>query len=166
MRGKRVVLLSHCCLNQNAVLLGWERAKGPYDFVRILLEEGVGIIQLPCPETLALGIKRPPLEYKDYDTKEHRALCEKLQEETLLMLEAHREVGDEILGVIGIHESPNCSITKQRGIFMEALFNGLEKEGFHLDFLEVPPDYHNEIEGSKETFHKALYQWLQSSNKK
>lgn len=163
MRSKRVVLLSHCSLNQNAVILGWERARGPYNFVSILIEEGIGILQLPCPETLALGLKRPPMGYDDYDTPEHRALCEDILSGTIAMVKAHHEVGDKILGVIGIHESPNCSITEKRGIFMEVLFKRLSEEGFDLDYLEVPTDYNNDDETSQVDFHEKLKSFLGES---
>lgn len=55
-RSHRVVFLSHCLLNQNTRYLGGavcpgvvRRAVEPY------LDEGVGIVQLPCPEQRVWG---------------------------------------------------------------------------------------------------------------
>jgi hypothetical protein len=55
-RGGRVVLLSHCLLNQNVRYLGGAgRAGGVGELADGYLARGVGICQLPCPEQRAWG---------------------------------------------------------------------------------------------------------------
>ena len=55
-RGHRVVLLSHCLLNENVRYLGGAgRAAGVQELVDGYLRTGVGVHQLPCPERLAWG---------------------------------------------------------------------------------------------------------------
>jgi hypothetical protein len=55
-RGGRVVLLSHCLLNENVRYLGGAgRAGGVGEVVSGYLARGVGICQLPCPEQRAWG---------------------------------------------------------------------------------------------------------------
>lgn len=160
MRGKRIVLLAHCCLDQNAVLPKWERAEGAYPFTELLLQRGIGIVQLPCPETLALGVTRPPLSYNDYNTAAHRLLCEQLCDIPLRMIHAHMTAGTAVLGIIGIQDSPNCGIYDKRGVFMEILLEKLADSDIDLPFLEVPVSYVENNETEKSEFNKQLEEWL------
>ena len=53
------MLAAHCLLNQNAISDGTADYPGTHEEVaRLLLEEGVGILQLPCPELCCLGLDR------------------------------------------------------------------------------------------------------------
>jgi predicted secreted protein len=55
-RGRRVVFVSHCLLNQNVRFLGGATRSGAVDAaVEPYLRDGVGIVQLPCPEQRAWG---------------------------------------------------------------------------------------------------------------
>ena len=50
-RSKRIVFVSHCILNQNTVVEPLARSRGAYgDIVRLLVDKGIGIHQMPCPE--------------------------------------------------------------------------------------------------------------------
>ena len=50
-RSGKIIFLSHCCLNQNAKVRGIARYPGAIrPLVELLLEHGVGIYQMPCPE--------------------------------------------------------------------------------------------------------------------
>jgi hypothetical protein len=54
-----VVLVAHCVLNQNAKLDACARYPGAIvEASEALFREGVGILQLPCPELLCLGLDR------------------------------------------------------------------------------------------------------------
>ncbi len=63
---KEFVVVSHCILNQHAVIPGWERARGAFPLAISLLNQGVALLQLPCPEFLTLGKERPPMTYQEY----------------------------------------------------------------------------------------------------
>lgn len=141
MRSGKVILVSHCILNQNAVISGWARAKGAFPVVKQLVDAGVGIIQLPCPELIFKGLCRPPLTYEGYNTEEYRTLCRDLLVPYWKQITGYLENGYSLLGVIGIHNSPTCSVTGQRGVFMEELFALCEKQGIPLAFAEVPEEY-------------------------
>lgn len=160
MRGRDILLVAHCCLDQNAVLPGWERAIGAYPFMTNLLDEGIGVIQLPCPETLALGINRPSMGFDEYNTEEHRSLCDTLCDIPLKMVEAHLSFGDRVIGMIGIQESPNCALSGVRGVFMEAFVKKLEEREIHLPFLEVPTDYIEGETDSEDRFETQIENWL------
>ena len=63
---KEFVVVSHCILNQHAVIPGRERARGAFPLAISLLNQGVALLQLPCPEFLTLGKERPPMTYQEY----------------------------------------------------------------------------------------------------
>lgn len=48
-RNKKLLIVSHCIINQNSVVEPLARAKGAFPVIIKLLEEEIGIIQLPCP---------------------------------------------------------------------------------------------------------------------
>lgn len=141
MRSKKLILVCHCVLNQNSVINDWERAKGAFSIVAPLLHSGAGIIQLPCPELVYKGINRPPLEYEDYDTLGYRALSRQLLAPYILQLKDYISNGYKLQGIVGIHNSPSCSITGQRGVFMEELFDMCSQENIALNYVEVPEEY-------------------------
>lgn len=143
-RNKKLIIVSHCILNQNSVVEPLARAKGPFPIAKIFLDMGVGVLQLPCPEFKFLGPTRVPMSKKEYDTKEYRELCKNLFVPILEDIKKYISAGYDIKGIIGINESPTCSITGNRGIFMEEIFKLLEKEEIFIDYLEVPTDYNEE----------------------
>ena len=58
-RSRKVILVAHCVFNQNAKLDRCAHYPGPIkEAAEILLDSGIGIIQMPCPELLALGLDR------------------------------------------------------------------------------------------------------------
>jgi len=68
---REFVVVSHCILNQHAVIPGWERARGAFPLAISLLNQGVALLQLPCPEFLTLGKERPPMTYQEYVATSH-----------------------------------------------------------------------------------------------
>lgn len=161
MRSNKVIALANCCLNQNTVLLDWERAPGAYPFTSLLIEKGIGIIQLPCPELLAKGIDRPPMTYEDYNTEKHRNLCKNLCDLPIKTIRAQVDGGVEFLGTIGIYGSPNCSISDKRGIFMEEYFKMLEINGLNTDYLEVPNNYISGDIIKEKDYEKVLLKFIE-----
>lgn len=149
IRSKKIILVSHCILNQNSVVEPLARAKGAFGFVKNLIDSGVGVIQLPCPEFRFLGITRKPMDKKDYDSPEYRKLCLKLFLPVLEDLLIYLENDYEFCGIIGINQSPTCSITGNRGIFMEEIFNLLASKGIETKYFEVPETYDNYSEGKE-----------------
>ncbi len=58
-RSKRVILVAHCLLNQNAKLDACAHYPGAMkEVAQLLVASGVGIVQLPCPELAYLGLDR------------------------------------------------------------------------------------------------------------
>lgn len=141
--------MSHCVLNQNAVIHGWERARGAFPFAIELLRSGIALIQLPCPEFIVLGGDRPPMTYEEYrNLPDFRQECQRLLQPMIQQIQAYQAEGYQYLGVIGIHESPNCSISGQRGVLMEEFFAECHKAQIGTNFLEVPTWYSEDDQGN------------------
>ena len=147
MKAKRIMITAHCILNQNAVLEGWGRARGAFPIVSELVERGIGVIQLPCPEFIYYGLDRKPLEYEDYNFAEYRKLCYELALPVIAQLKEYLSNGYTFIGVFGIYNSPTCSISEKRGVYMEELYKLLEKEGIKAPYIEVPESYDEHSDG-------------------
>ena len=137
-----MILISHCILNQNAVIRGWERAVGAYnDVVKILLDRDIGILQMPCPEFAWQGEARPSRTKQEYDTDQYRSHCRELAEGVAAQVREYRAHGYHITGLIGVRESPTCDTETKKGIFTEELFHIFEKEGIKVEAIDIPEDY-------------------------
>lgn len=157
---QKVVVLSQCILNQYAVLNGWERADGAFPFVQELVARHIGMIQLPCPELLALGEGRPPLSYADYDgIPGFRKRCRQWLAPVVDQVKAYTGSATTYIGVIGIHESPNCSLTGQRGVLMEEYLQACARAGLTTRYLEVPTWYSAEKPGD---FTKTVIDFIEN----
>lgn len=160
-RKKKIIIVSHCILNQNSVVHPLARAKGAYTaIVHKILQEDIGIIQLPCPELLYLGEDRAPTSREEYDTPEFRQLCKALLKTPMIQIQEYHRNGYEILGILGINESPTCSMLKERGILMEEFETALRNAAIELPLLGVPTDY---LEGqSHDQFFSELNAFLRT----
>ncbi|WP_371853600.1 CD3072 family TudS-related putative desulfidase [Enterococcus hulanensis] len=151
--------VSHCVLNQNAVIHGWERARGAFPFAIELLSRGIALIQLPCPEFIVLGGDRPPMTYEEYrELPNYRQTCQELLEPMIQQIQTYQAEGYQYLGIIGINESPNCSITGQRGVLMEEFFARCQQAQIGTNFLEVPTWYSEDDQGA---FKEQLQEFLE-----
>ena len=154
LRSKNIVVVCHCVLNQNSVVCPLARARGAFTFVKQLVDEGVGIIQLPCPEFKYLGITRKPMNKDEYDNVKYRQLCKSISLQSIEELFEYINNGYLIKGVIGINKSPTCSITKETGVFMEEFFALLKEKNLYLNYTEVPVDFDNKKDS--ESFYSKL----------
>ena len=150
-RSKRLILLPHCVLNQNAVVRDLAREPGSLSgLVRVCLEEGLGMIQLPCPEFTYLGAERPPMDREEYNAVAFRQHCRRLFAPVLEQVTEYLARGYRIVGLVGIAASPSCGLFTThfrsgegpgRGVFMEEVLAALEGEGLSLPSLDVPLGY-------------------------
>ncbi|WP_300411190.1 CD3072 family TudS-related putative desulfidase [Lagierella sp.] len=158
LRKKKVVFLSHCILNQNTVVEPLARAKGGFNkIIQEILKEDIGIHQMPCPENEFLGLDRNPMTYEEYDKLEgYRHQCKKIAQRVLKSIKEYLKNDYEIIGIIGIHQSPTCSITGKSGVYMEELLKQLKVNNIELRTMEVSSEY---VEG-KENDLKELIEFL------
>lgn len=158
-RSKKIVLVSHCILNQNTVVNPLARAKGAYvDIVTELMKKGIGIHQLPCPEYRYLGLKRDPMTKEQYETEAFRSLNKNISKDAVNIVKEYINNGYDVIGIVGINESPTCSINGEKGIFMEELLQALEKEDIKLKLIDVPSDYYDGVQG--ESFIKIFSDFI------
>jgi predicted secreted protein len=159
-RGKKIVFIAHCILNQNAISDGTADFPGTDEaIVGRLLKAGVGIVQLPCPELNCLGLDRGDPEGAtspviEENTRIRGAMGETaparilagLVERVVFEVEQYTKHGFNILGLVGINRSPSCGVDTTsrcnqeepgRGVFMEALRTAFADHGLHVDMIGV-----------------------------
>ena len=146
LRNKKLILLSHCILNQNSVVLPLARSKGGFPIAKFLLDSGIGIIQLPCPEFKFLGPQRKPMNKEEYDSSEYRSLCRNLFTPILEDIKKYLAKDYSLVGILGINKSPTCSITGRRGTFMEEIFAMLNDEAIDINYFDIPADYTQDMD--------------------
>jgi predicted secreted protein len=110
-RSRKIVILCHCLLNANAKIAGLAHYGGALlPVVNTYLSSGAGIIQLPCPETTYLGVKRWGMTRDQYDTPYYRRHCRHLLAPYLEQLLDYRHNSYSIEAIVGIDGSPSCGV--------------------------------------------------------
>ena len=141
-RSMKVVFVSHCHLNQNALL---ERcAESPAAVAALaegLLKREVGIVQMPCPELMVLGLNRGHIAIRSgLESIPAREAIRKLGEALAFQVRQYRDAGVTVLGVLGKNGSPACGVEKTsrsdgqgpidgQGVFIELLRDELRRNG-------------------------------------
>lgn len=158
LRSNKVVLVSHCVLNQNAVVHPLARSSGPFKtIVEMLMDHGFGIVQLSCPEILMYGMDRLPMTKSEYNTPDYEVLCSKLAERDFELIQRFLDGGITVAGIIGIDQSPSCSQIKDEGHFMTALnhYDSLKP----LPRIDIPESYELSTPFAVD-FHERFNVWL------
>lgn len=123
-RGKKVIFLAHCLLNQNAKLDRCAHHKGAVrELVEILLDHEIGIVQIDCPEMLFLGLDRKAdaaalstVESEDTRIAERmtesaaQGVIQIVTKNTVQQIVDYKRHGFAVLGVLGINGSPTCGV--------------------------------------------------------
>ncbi|MGL5989392.1 CD3072 family TudS-related putative desulfidase [Cetobacterium sp.] len=164
-RAKKIVIVSHCILNQNCVVKPYAK-NGEYflEFVKSLLTQNIGIIQLPCPEMTLLGLKRWGHVKDQFEYPGFLEASKNMLYPILNMVQDYLKNGYEIKGVYGIAGSPSCGVNKtcranwegeascyenlddilnrvklvkEKGIFMEIFEKLLEERNIVLKFYDI-----------------------------
>ena len=127
-RGREVVFVSHCLLNENARYLGGAFHRGAVPEMLELLDRGVGLYQMPCPEQRAWGgvLKRRMLRaYGLRDSvlypvrgvlfrlfvRHTRFRYRRLAGRVARDIEDYSRAGVRVLGVVGVGGSPSCGVS-------------------------------------------------------
>jgi predicted secreted protein len=110
-RNERVIFLTHCCLNQNAKVRGIAAYPGAIrPLIELLLESGVGMIQMPCPEMTYLGNMRWGQVYDQYNNPMFRRHCNRLAETVVDQAVNYLQCGYQVLGFVMMDGSPVCGL--------------------------------------------------------
>jgi len=182
-RGGTIILLSHCCLNQNAKVRGLAQYPGAIKpLVSLLLEHGVGIYQMPCPETAYLGSMRWGQVKDQYDNPMFRRHCRQLAETVVDHVLNYRQNGYRVLGFVMVDGSPVCGLghtprpkgqtlwggmtwylpesehVRESGVFCEVLRDNLKQR----DLGDIPFTAYPELEefGSVEDTLAVIRAWI------
>ncbi len=138
-RNKKIAVLAHCLLNVNAKVAGLALYEGVHrEVVLPLIQSGVGIIQLPCPETSYLGLQRWGMSKNQYDTPFYRAHCRTLLIPTVEQIQEYLANGYEIEAVFGVDGSPSCGVQ----------YHGFGYRGGMIDGAEAQKTLLHEASGS------------------
>ena len=159
-RSKKIILVAHCLLNQNSISDGTADFAATIEIIsKYILNQDVGIIQLPCPELHCLGIDRGNTEGSKSDVlientrirsnllkKESQIKLQVLVDQTVFQIEEYIKHKFKIIGVIGINRSPSCGIDSTsknnneingKGVFMTILENSLAKKDIQLKMIGI-----------------------------
>ena len=127
-RGKRVIFVSHCVLNENTRYLGGAFRSGCLDeLVDQFQQKGLGISQMRCPEQRAWGgvLKRYILPlYGSRNTILYRLrrlilplftwytrrIYRRMAREVVREIEDYVRSGFEVVGIVGVGGSPSCGV--------------------------------------------------------
>lgn len=164
-RGKKVIVLAHCILNQNSVVYPYGRNMEEFKkFIMEALDKNIGIVQLPCPELKAYGLKRWGHVKDQFEYREMEDIIKKLLKPYVDEIINYKNNGYEIEGIYGIKGSPSCGISltcrgnwsgeassyesiediksrvkmvEEKGIFMEIFEKLLFENNIEIKFLDV-----------------------------
>jgi predicted secreted protein len=160
-RSKKIIVVSHCIINQNSKVYGLASYPAVnISLVKFFIDNDLGILQMPCPETTYLGIGRWQYVKQQYDTPAFRNHCKKIIDSVLDQIEDYQKHGYRIIAILGIDGSPSCGVNltpkhpnwggmippklpsstreKEKGVFMEILDEELKKRGLKIPLIGVP----------------------------
>ena len=99
-RGKKIIFVSSCLMNTNNKVCGLARYSGMCrEVFDTLCDNGLGIQQMDCPETLYLGIQRWWYTKNLYDCRGFRDHCRQLAERVVTYMEEYARKTSELLGL-------------------------------------------------------------------
>jgi len=138
-RGKKVIFIAHCILNENTVYQGGAFRKGAVrEIVDELQENGIGIVQMTCPEQRAWGGVLKRVLWLELGSKEglYRfrriymplfiwntgRIYRKIAKEVAGDIKDYRDSGFDVVGIVGIRGSPSCGVYKTMDLVKSAKF--------------------------------------------
>ena len=152
-RNGRLVFLIECLMNQNARDMG--AAESPactQEVIELLLDTGIGTVQIPCPEIACLGFERLRSDGQSIrqalESSDATACCQSLALATAEKIQCYVNQRFEVLAVLGGNEqSPGCAVhtagesetqlTHKSGVFMEMLAEELTQRGLQIRFRGI-----------------------------
>ena len=181
-KDRKIILIAQCLVNPycRVHILG-QNFPLSHELMNYLMEKKVGIIQYPCPETTAMGLKRNPQGRQQYDNIFFRDHCKELLKVPMLMVSEFIRSKYRLVGFIGLENSPTCGIHWGKhkvnryntespnvvdkpesdepvlmGIMAEILSEVLHKEGVNASFFELPVKSPPDSEKRKKFWQKLI----------
>ena len=152
-QNKSVVLVPGCLLcpvfqvKYDSTKLAWRE-----EIMKALVDAGVGIVQMPCPEALFRGydegLSRKPHGVRYYEKLpgfQHH--CKALAEATLEQILALEKHEIRVKAILGIENSPTCAVNRiftygigtehRAGLFVEALMSLMPEKGLSVPIIGI-----------------------------
>ncbi len=131
-RGGKIVIVAHCILNQNSRVLGLANNPAAIDeIVDTCRKYQVAFLQMPCPELIFGGARRPARTKEEYDKPSYRRHCRQIAISIVRQAKKFTEDRVQVIAVIGMDGSPSCGVSdSETGILIEELLSELENEEF------------------------------------
>ena len=135
------------------------------ELMRAVLEKGVQLIQLPCPEFIIYGPKRWGHVKDQFDNIFFRTECRKMLGPVMDQLKEYAGVPERfrILGIVSVEGSPSCRsrltckgkwggelslrdsgvtdkdiiMAEEAGVFMEEVVNMLDEYGLDIPVMTI-----------------------------
>jgi len=168
VRSKKVIFIAHCLLNQNSISDGTAvYPAGVKEIINLLVNSEIGIIQLPCPELLCLGLDRGNINgaleavvkensriRKMLENENCNSKIESLSNQVVLQILEYKKNNFDIKGIIGLNRSPSCGVETTSknnlevegfGVFMERLIEKIKSHKIKINVIGIKP---SEIEKS------------------
>ena len=159
-RSKKIIFLSHCILNQNSISDGTADFPGTNsEVLKLLIQSDAGIVQMPCPELLCLGLDRgnpggsklPVIIEntrirKSLESIKSKNIIKILVAQLIQQIEEYKINEFKVLGIIGINRSPSCGVNttsknnkevKGEGVFIQTLREELEKKNILIKIIGI-----------------------------
>jgi len=159
----KVVLVPHCELNQNSRLARCAELPAAVEgIVEGLMRREVGIIQMPCPELMIIGLDRDHVHIRSgLDTRPARSACRAMAKDLVYQIRQYLDCGVRVLGILGKNGSPSCGVEETwraercpgMGVFMEELKAELEAQ-------RVPLEMAGAVDEKPEQALEAVDRWL------
>jgi predicted secreted protein len=133
-RSKKVILLVHCFLNQSARIDKYASFPAVISpVIQELLKRGIGMVQLPCPETQILSLARDGNIYKLLSEPDARNELKTYADQVLELVHEYQKWDFKVLGLLGNDGSPCCGVNNHYdegqkpgpGVFIQELKSAL-----------------------------------------
>jgi len=131
-RGRKIVYVSCCLLNQNSISPGIATRKAAFtELIQLFLNNDIGIEQLPCMECILWGgvsrktIRKtqpfvfnsvgkmwfPIIEFfSNIVIRKTKNGCRKSAKQVVARMQDYINEGYEIIGILGVNGSPTCGV--------------------------------------------------------
>lgn len=177
-RGRKIVYISCCLLNQNSHAPGVAVRKGSFkELIQVFLDNDIGIEQIPCMECRLWGgvsrkviQKSQPLVLKsvtkvwfpiiEFLTNIMMLItkysCRKEAKKMVKRIQDYLTEGYAILGIIGVNGSPTCGVTKTIN-YLEIVKNMAKLDITPQDIINPKLEKTIEIEFKSRINHSGIF---------
>lgn len=169
---KKILVVSHCILNTAAKVAQDESGlaeeyQKKAELMKLVFEQGIQLLQLPCPEFYLYGSRRWGHVKDQFQHPHFRKECARMLEPILMQLEEYMKYPEEfeVLGIVSVDGSPSCGygltcrseqwygefegadhtmekidtvrMTREPGVLMEILEHDLKEYGLNISIMNL-----------------------------